>query len=64
MLGRVEAVIDENGDVKIEVHGVSGPKCMEMTKELEDLLGKVAQRTKKPEFSQSQKVGQKAKVKA
>jgi hypothetical protein len=35
----IQVFIDENGEVQIEVHGVKGMKCLDMTKELEDALG-------------------------
>jgi hypothetical protein len=35
----VEVFIDENGRVRIEVHGVQGTKCLDLTKDLEQALG-------------------------
>lgn len=38
-LQEIQVFIDENGQVQIEVHGVKGKKCLDMTEELEEALG-------------------------
>jgi hypothetical protein len=35
----VEVVIDAHGRVQIEVHGVKGMQCLDLTKDLEQALG-------------------------
>jgi hypothetical protein len=35
----IEVVIDKNGEVKIEVHGVKGMSCLDLTADLEAALG-------------------------
>jgi hypothetical protein len=35
----IDLYIQDDGSVRIEVRGVKGPKCLEITKELEELLG-------------------------
>ena len=35
----IEVFIDENGEVKYEVRGVKGKKCLDLTKDLENDLG-------------------------
>ncbi|HET92339.1 MAG TPA: DUF2997 domain-containing protein [Chloroflexi bacterium] len=35
----IEVFIDENGRVQIEVHGVKGMACLDLTKDLEEALG-------------------------
>ncbi len=35
----IEVFIDENGEVKYEVRGLKGKKCLDLTKDLEDDLG-------------------------
>jgi preprotein translocase subunit SecF len=35
----VEVVIDAQGRVQIEVHGVKGMQCLDLTKDLEQALG-------------------------
>lgn len=49
-LQEIEVFIDEKGEVKIEVHGVKGMKCLDLTADLEKALGgEVASREMKPE---------------
>ena len=49
-LQEIEVFIDENGEVKIEVHGVEGKRCLELTSDLEAALGgEVIDRKMKPE---------------
>jgi len=38
-LQEIEVVIGKNGQVQIQVRGVNGLKCLELTKELEEALG-------------------------
>lgn len=35
----IEVVIDEHGEVKIQVHGTQGTTCLELTADLEAALG-------------------------
>ena len=35
----IDVFIENDGQVKIEVHGVKGVKCLDLTKALEDALG-------------------------
>ena len=35
----IEVVIGKNGQVQIQVRGVHGMKCLELTRELEEALG-------------------------
>ena len=42
--------IDTDGNIVIEVNGVKSNKCLKETKELEDKLGIVTKRDKKPDF--------------
>lgn len=44
--------IDAQGNTKIEVSDVAGPKCHELTKDLEKALGKVTDVQNKPELRQ------------
>ena len=46
----LEIVIDEEGEVKIMVHGIKGKKCIEFSKFLEDSIGEVKERRKTSEF--------------
>ncbi len=38
-LQEINVFIEKNGQVKIEVQGVQGTSCLDLTKELEDILG-------------------------
>jgi len=38
-LQEIEVVIDPDGTVKLEVRGVSGPACLDLTADLESALG-------------------------
>lgn len=40
----------EDGNVTVEVKGVAGKKCVALTKELEEALGTVSERTFKREY--------------
>ena len=42
--------IDPMGGVKIEVNGAQGTSCMDLTRELEKNLGRVAARKQKAEY--------------
>ncbi len=46
--------IDENGEVKIEVKGAPGEDCMKLTKEIEEALGLVEDRSMTSEFYQKE----------
>ena len=49
-LQEVEVIIDEDGEVKIEVHGVKGTSCLDITADLEAALGgEVEAREMKPD---------------
>ena len=57
----IEIIIGPSGEIKIDAIGFKGPDCEKATKFLEEALGVVGQKTKKPEFNQRiqtyQKVG-------
>jgi len=44
MLQEVEVIIEPNGEVRLEVRGVPGPGCLEVTRDLEVTLGEVFER--------------------
>ena len=46
--------IDENGEVKIGVKGAPGEDCMKLTKEIEEALGLVEERSMTSEFYQQE----------
>lgn len=50
---QVEIVVSEDGEtVEMHVIGAHGPDCLKATKELEDAIGRVQNRIKKPEFNE------------
>jgi hypothetical protein len=44
--------VDTDGHIVVEVHGVQGPACQALTKELEESLGTLTKKTLKPECNQ------------
>jgi hypothetical protein len=63
MAKRIEAEIDENGEVTLEVHGASGAECTEMTADIEKALGKTTDRKFKREYrEQKQNRDQEARM--
>ena len=49
----IEVVVSPTGDIVIEAVGFKGPDCEAATKFLEEALGAVNSKVKKPEFHQS-----------
>jgi len=53
-LQEIDVYIDKDGEVRIEVRGVKGNRCLDITKELESALGgKVDKREMTPEAQES-----------
>lgn len=51
----IDVFVQPDGTVKLEVRGVKGPQCLDLTAGLERLLGgQVLSREKTPEFDQEQ----------
>ncbi len=51
----VDVFINPDGTVRLEVRGVKGTKCLDITKGLENLLGgQVVERVKTDEFEQAE----------
>ena len=49
-LQEIEVIIGKDGQVQIQVRGVNGLKCLDLTRELEEALGgEVISRIMKPE---------------
>lgn len=42
--------IDEQGNVRVEGHGIVGQDCEALTRDLEEALGVVETRKRKPEY--------------
>ena len=48
----IEIVVSATGEIQIEAVGFKGPDCEQATAFLEEALGVVGQKRKKPEFHQ------------
>jgi hypothetical protein len=48
----IEIIIAPTGEIQIDAVGFKGPDCEKATKFLEEALGVVKQKTKKPEYHQ------------
>ncbi len=48
----IEIIIGTTGDIRIDSIGFKGPDCEKATKFLEEALGVVGQKVKKPEYHQ------------
>ena len=49
----IEIVVSTTGDITIDAVGFKGPDCDQATRFLEEALGSIGQKRKKPEFHQS-----------
>lgn len=50
MSKKIHITVHTDGDVSLEAQGYQGEACLEATRELEEKLGSVEQREKKPSF--------------
>jgi hypothetical protein len=48
----IEIIIGTTGEIQIEAMGFKGPDCEKATQFLEEALGVVGHKTKKPEYHQ------------
>jgi len=48
----------QGGDIKVEVEGVKGARCLELTQAIETLLGEIKSRQLKNDFSEQAKLKQ------
>ena len=48
----IEIIVGPQGEIKIDAIGFKGPDCDQATKFLEEALGKVERKVKKPEYHQ------------
>ena len=53
MKGTVEVTIEPTGAIKIDAGGFKGADCEQATRYLEEALGTVAVKQRKPEYHQS-----------
>ena len=61
-LTTVTVLIDKKAGVSVEVDGVKGGKCTDVTKQLEEALGTVSKRDKKPDYFKKEEIYDKTKV--
>jgi hypothetical protein len=47
---KIVALVDLKGEISLEVSGVQGPSCTDLTAKLEKALGPVGNQQQKPEF--------------
>jgi hypothetical protein len=55
----IEIIIKPGGELKIEAIGFKGPDCEAATKHLEEALGLVKERQRKPEFNSTRTAARK-----
>ncbi len=48
-LQEIDIFIEKDGQVKLEVRGVKGPGCLDLTRDLEKALGGEVEREMRPE---------------
>lgn len=53
---RIVITTDNEGNIKIDVQGVVGKRCLDLTAELEKELGIVVKRTEKPEIKKREAI--------
>ena len=58
----IEIIISAQGQVQIDAVGFKGPDCELATRFLEEALGVVGEKKKKPEYHQRQATQQKQRV--
>lgn len=46
----LEIIIDEDGEVQVDIKGMKGKKCEEISKYIEEILGEIKNKKKKPEY--------------
>lgn len=58
----IEVIIQPTGEVAIDAIGFTGADCEKATRYLEEALGVVGEKRKKPEYLQHRKTGQQQKL--
>ncbi|MEO0136359.1 MAG: DUF2997 domain-containing protein [candidate division WOR-3 bacterium] len=46
----LEIIIDENGEVHLDIKGVKGKKCVEIAEIVKGIIGEMKSKNHKPEF--------------
>lgn len=50
MRKQLKITIDEDGNANVDVDGFDGRKCLEATRDIEEAIGTVEDRNRKPSF--------------
>ncbi len=58
----VEIIVCPTGEIQIDAVGFQGPECEQATRYLEEALGVVSSRVKKPEYQQRVKPKQQQRI--
>ncbi len=58
----IEVVVDAAGQIKIDAVGFNGADCEKATQFLEEALGEVSDRQRKPEYQSRSRVSRKQRV--
>jgi hypothetical protein len=62
MTKTIEVIVSASGEIKIDAVGFKGADCEQATRFLEEALGTVQQKQRKPEFHQRNKTKVQQKV--
>ncbi|MEO0206886.1 MAG: DUF2997 domain-containing protein [candidate division WOR-3 bacterium] len=49
----LEIIIDDNGEVHLDIKGARGKKCVEIAELVEKIIGEMKSKKQKPEFYES-----------
>lgn len=58
----IEVTVSPTGDIKIEAVGFKGADCDQATRFLEEALGTIQRKQKKPEYHQRQQTNQNQRI--
>ena len=58
----IKLIIGKDGKVNVDVAGIKGSACQDLTKSIETALGRTESVRKKPEFYQQQAAGAKQRL--
>jgi hypothetical protein len=50
-------IVSPSGEIQMDAHGFQGIDCEKATRFLEEVLGKISHRAKKPEYYQKRRMG-------
>ncbi len=50
----LEIIINENGEVQVDIKGVKGKKCLEIAELIEKIIGEMKSKRHKPEYYETE----------